>query len=111
MNKEWDRLRSKYVLDEDYPREWDDVRAEARRGGYTVHLGYLFGICVEKNSELAAHLRKFKGSALFQGNQVFGQNNNYAIFQYLGSSLATLQAAKAVGFFGCLPHHAIDRGC
>ena len=30
-------------------------------GGYTVHLGYLFGICVEKNSELVAHLRKFKG--------------------------------------------------
>ena len=58
--KEWDRLRSKYVWDEDHPREWDDVRVEARRGRYTVHLGYLFGICVEKNSELVEHLRKYK---------------------------------------------------
>ena len=33
MNKEWDRLRSKYVWDEENPREWHDVRAEARRGG------------------------------------------------------------------------------
>ena len=30
-------------------------------GGYTVYFGYLFGICVEKTSELVAHLRKFKG--------------------------------------------------
>ena len=43
MQKEWDRLRSKYVWDEENPREWGDVRAEARRGGYTVHLGYLCG--------------------------------------------------------------------
>ena len=33
VKKEWDRLRSKYVWDEDHPREWDDVRVEARRGG------------------------------------------------------------------------------
>ena len=25
MQKEWDRLRSKYVLDEDHPRQWDVV--------------------------------------------------------------------------------------
>ena len=35
MRKEWNRLRSKYVWDEAHPREWDDVRAEARRGGGT----------------------------------------------------------------------------
>ena len=33
MKKEWDRLRLKYVWDEAHPREWDDVRLEARRGG------------------------------------------------------------------------------
>ena len=42
MQKEWDRLRSKYVWDEDHPRDWDDVKAEARRGELAVHLGYLF---------------------------------------------------------------------
>ncbi|MFM7980131.1 MAG: hypothetical protein ACKPKO_12525, partial [Candidatus Fonsibacter sp.] len=49
MQKEWDRLRSKNVWDENHPRDWDEVRSDARRGGYTVHMGYLFGICVEKN--------------------------------------------------------------
>ena len=33
---------------------------------------------------------------------------NYAIFQDWGRSLATLQAAKVVDFFGCLANHAIE---
>ena len=32
----------------------------------------------------------------------------YATFQDLGSSLATLQAAKAVDVCGCAPGHAIE---
>ncbi|MFM7978150.1 MAG: reverse transcriptase domain-containing protein, partial [Candidatus Fonsibacter sp.] len=108
MKKEWDRLRSKHVWDEDHPRDWDEVRSDARRGGYTVHMRYLFGICVEKNAELDPSLRRFKGRVVFQGNQVYDQDHNYAIFQDLGSSLATLQAAKAVAFYGCLPDHCIE---
>ena len=80
--KEWDRLRSKYVWDEDHPREWDDVRAEARRGGvYSTSRISFLGICVEKSFELAEHLRKYKGRVVFQGNQVYDQNYNYAIFR------------------------------
>eukprot|EP00974_Lingulodinium_polyedra_P064652 6245330-Lingulodinium_polyedra.AAC.1 len=30
---EWERLRSKHVWDEEDPREWDDIRAEAQRSG------------------------------------------------------------------------------
>ena len=71
-------------------------------------MGFLFGICVEKNAEIDASLRKFKGRVVFQGNQVYDQNHNYAIFQDLGSSPTTLQAAKAVDFFGCLPGHVIE---
>ena len=37
MRKEWDRWRSQYVWDEDHPRDWDDVRAEARPGGGWVY--------------------------------------------------------------------------
>ncbi|MFM7985230.1 MAG: hypothetical protein ACKPKO_38520, partial [Candidatus Fonsibacter sp.] len=78
----------KKVWDESHPRDWDEVRSEARRGGgwgYTVNKGHLFGICVEKHAELDPSMRKFKGLVVFQGNQV--------------SSLATLQAAKAVDFW------------
>ena len=71
-------------------------------------MGYMFGICVENNAELDPSLRRFKGRVVFQGNQVYDQNNNYDIFQDLGSSLATLQAAKAVDFCGCLPNHVIE---
>ena len=53
MQVEWDRLRHKGVWDESKVREWDDVAAEARAvgNGVRANLGYLFGICVEKNSE------------------------------------------------------------
>ena len=81
MQKEWDRLRSKSVWDEEHPREFDDVRADARLGaGYTVHMGYLFGICVEKNAELDVSLRKFNGIVVFLRHQVYCHNHKYAIF-------------------------------
>ena len=44
---------------------------------------------------------------MFQGSQVYDQPN-YAILQDLGSSLATLQAAKVVDFFGCLLGHVVE---
>ena len=71
VDKEWDRLREKKVWDEDFVREWDDVRAESKRTGKEVHMGYLFAICVEKNSELDVNnpLRKYKGRVVFQGNR------------------------------------------
>ena len=46
MDKEWKRLRDKNVWDERGVREWDDVRAEAKRKGQEVHIGYIFGIFV-----------------------------------------------------------------
>ena len=33
MQKEWGRLRSRLVWDEQNPRGWDDVRSEDKRGG------------------------------------------------------------------------------
>ena len=35
-------------------------------GGYTVPMGYLFGVCIE-NAELDVSLRNFKGRAIFSG--------------------------------------------
>ena len=110
MDKEWDRLRAQYVWDEAHPREWDDVRKEAQRGGYEVHMGYLFGICVEKNSELDINdpTRKFKGRVVFQGDRVVNQNYDAAMFQDLGSAPATMEAAKIADFYGCAPRHCIE---
>ena len=72
MKAEWDRLRSKVAWDGNIVREWSDVAKEAQDAGVEVNFGYLFGICVEKNSELPhGHpRRKFKGRVVFQGNRV-----------------------------------------
>ena len=92
LQKEWDRLRLKKVWDLDPKgvRKWSDVAAEARREGKEVHMGMLYEICVEKGSELAPELRKYKGRVVFFGNQVKNQNWEAAMFQDLGSSPATM---------------------
>ena len=63
-------------------------------------MGYLFGICVEKNSELGASQRKFKYRVVFQGNRVIDQNYEAAIFQDLGSTPATLEASRVADALG-----------
>ena len=74
MDAEWQRLRDKAVWDETEAFEWDDIRRQAKKNGETVHMGYLFGICVEKNSDLSEQYRKYKGRVVFQGNRVINQN-------------------------------------
>jgi hypothetical protein len=79
------------------------VVAEARASGKEVHFGHLFGICVEKNSELAPDnpARKFKGRVVFQGNQVRDQAGDWALFEELSSAPATMEAGEAVDAYGC----------
>ena len=53
--------------------------------------------------------RKFKGRYVYQGNQVVDEYQEAALLNELGSSLATLEGAKAVDAFGCLPGHKIEQ--
>ena len=68
QSAEWGRLRDREVWDETVIREWSAVASEAQKKKKEVNFGYLFGICVEKGSELpAGHLsRKFKYRVVFQ---------------------------------------------
>ena len=52
MKKEWGRLWDKKVWDHDGVREWSDVAREAASQGKEIHMGRLFGLCVQKGSEL-----------------------------------------------------------
>ena len=83
--KEWNALRKAKVWDESKVREWSDVAREARITGVKAHVGRIFEICVEKNSELAPDnpARKFKGRVVFQGNQVLDESLDVALFQEL----------------------------
>ena len=110
MKAGWDRLRNKMFWDEDKVREWPDVAREAQRGNYELNFGYLFGICVERNSELPPlhPKRKFKGRVVFQGNRVTNQNWEAAIFSDMGSCPATMEASRAADFYGFIPGHAVE---
>ena len=102
MKVEWDRLYNGGVFDLTTVREWDEVAAEYRDRDETCHMGRLFGICVEKGSELplGSERRKYKYRVVFQGNRVTNQSWEVAIFQELGSSPATMKAGKAVDCHG-----------
>ena len=52
MEKEWSALREVGAWEEKRVREWADVREEAKRKSIRMHVGMVFGICVEKGSEL-----------------------------------------------------------
>ena len=70
---EWLRLRAQPVSDEDNPRTLSSVQAEAKRNNNTIHICVLFDLCVEKHSELASHLRKYKERVVF-GGTTFGMS-------------------------------------
>jgi len=110
-SSEWKRLWNKHVWDHKIVREWSDVFAEARRNNKTVHIGRVFGICVEKSSELPKGdpRRKFKYRVVFQGNNVVTQNWEAAMFQDLGSNPSSMQSGKAADCYGCFEGHCTEQ--
>ena len=105
LDKEWENLRTKGVWDEPRVRECKSIVEEARKSGQTVHLGRIFEACYEKGSELPPDdpRRKFKGRTVFQGNNVRDQDSDYALLAELGSSPASMEAAKLLDAFGSQP--------
>jgi hypothetical protein len=83
LDVEWNRLRSIKCWDESIVRPWAEVAEEARRKGEKCHVGRIFAIRVEKNSELSPDnpARKFKGRVVFRGNDVRDENWDVAMFQ------------------------------
>ena len=60
---------------------------------------------LRKGSELPESdpRRKFKGRTVFQGNHVRDENSDHALFNKLGSSPASMEAAKLLDAFGSQP--------
>ena len=48
-------------------------------------------------------MRKFKGRKVFEGNNVRDQNSDRALFGELGSSPASMEAAKVLDAYGSQP--------
>jgi len=102
--KELEGLRRQGVWDESGVRSWHSVSTEARRTGTKVHIGRIFGIVVEKNTQLPIgdKLRKYKGRIVFQGNEVRDERHDYAFFDDVASAPAALEASKSCDAYGLL---------
>ena len=107
MAKEWRRLNEKGSTDWSTTRACGKFCADARVAGKKVDIGLAFGIVGEKHSELkdGDPFKVSKGSFVFQGNVDRDENRGYAISQNLGSSLASMDASKAVDAWGVMPGH------
>ena len=104
MDKEWNKLLSRGV----WVRDCRDIVAEARGRGETVHLGRIFEACYEKGSELPHDdpRRKFQRRTVFKGNNVHDENWDHALFAEMGSSPASMEAAKVLDPYGSQPGFA-----
>ena len=110
LDKEWTKLRNIGCWDESRVEEWSIVANKAKKSGIKVHIGRIFDICVEKNSELdeSDPNRKFKGRVVFEGCYVKDEDNNWAIFSEIASCPASMEASRAADAFGMLPGHSIE---
>jgi hypothetical protein len=110
LRKECDRLRLINAWREDLVEEWDVVKARAKKARIRVHMGMVFQICAEKDSETEKpeEDRKYKGRVVFRGNDVVNENWDIAMFQELGSAPATMTAAEACDLRGLIEGHIIE---
>lgn len=108
--KEWEGLHDEHTVDMKVVYEWNDLAAWARMNGQTIHFGRLFVVMVLKGSQLPPGdaLRRYKYCLCFQGNKVFTQNQEVAIFQEVGSQPACMETGKAADLRGCLDGNDIQ---
>lgn len=110
MDAEVLKLQTRGVWLIDKVEEWSRVRARTQQDpDKQVHIGNDFGICVEKGSELPEGTvgQEFKGRYVSQGNRVYDEYSEAALYNELGSSPASMEAAKAVDAHGFLKEHVI----
>ena len=113
LDKEWNKLRTVAwpdkagtgVWNEKLVRKASDVREEARKGGFDVHLGRTVELCYAIGAELAEddEERKAKGRAVFLGDNVRDQDWQYAVFEDLGSAPPSIEAATVLDAFSLFP--------
>ena len=83
-------------------REKEDVRAEAKRTGVSVHFGQLMTIPSSKFYELAQHLQKMKGRIVYRGDCAKDEHGAAAVYQELGANPTSVQGLNACLAYGSL---------
>ena len=90
----------------DSVREKEDVRAEAKRTGVSVHFGQLMTIASIKFYELAQHLQKMKGRIDYRGDCAKDEHGAAAVYQELRANPTSVQGLNACLAYGSLPGHS-----
>ena len=90
----------------DSVREKEDVRAEAKKTGVSVHFGQLMTIASIKFYELAQHLQKMKGRIVYRGDCARDEHGAAAVYQELGANPTSVQGLNACLAYGSLPGHS-----
>ena len=93
-------------------REASSVRDEARRAGTKVHFGRIAELRMEKGRELPTghELRKYKGRAVFLGDNVRDEHFTWAEFAELSSNPPSMEASRAVDAVGSLDGYLLKYG-
>ena len=112
LDDEWKRLDDQGCFDWSEIFESWHLTALSRTGKRKpCHIGLVFGICVEKAylhtdpKDPNSKHRRYKGRYVYQGNNVKDEWNQNAIFQELSCHPASMEAAKCVDAYSCLPGH------
>jgi len=106
-----ENLEKRKVWEWESLREWDDVSAEARDNNQEIHLGFLFGLMVEKGSEFTDEddeRRYFKYRVVFRGNDVKDQNWEVAMFQEMATTPTTLEASRYSDLLATFPGNSVE---
>ena len=103
--KEWKNLESQQVWKWEECEEWEYVSKAAIFQGQIAHLGFLFGIMVEKGSEYDEDdpRRYWKYRVVFRGNDVKDQKWDVAMFQEMATTPTTLEASRYSDLLACSP--------
>ena len=80
VEKEWETLEKIPAWQLTKVRNKNEVSAEARNKGRTVHFASLMNFCHLKNSELEPQFRKYKGRVVLRGDNVKDDSGSYGVF-------------------------------
>ena len=97
------KTRENTSMTPDESQKQNEVIAEARNKGKTVHFSSLMDLCHLKNSELEPQFQKYKGRVVLRGDLLKDDSGSYAVFTEQGSSASQMTAAKVMDVISRLP--------
>ena len=106
VDKEWEKLEKIPAWQLARVRNKNELIAEARDDGHTVHFASLMDLCHLKNSKLEPQFQKYKGRVVLRGDTVKDDSGSYAVFTEQGSSASQMTAAKAMDITSRIPGSA-----